>query len=276
MRVLRLLAVVLLLASIAAAAAEPAPHAALEAEMVRLLNTDRATHKLPPLTFHPGLARVARGHSQDMHDHKFFAHESKRTGKVGDRVDRAGIAYRACAENIAMEFTVAQAQANLMASPGHRKNILNADHTHIGVGIVGRQGAMLHFTQVFIKAVVVVDAAALPAQLVERINAARAKKGLRRLVVHKVLMRLALEHSQHAEKVGKPEPLWLEDRIARSGRKWKMRDGAYFLTDNLDEVVACPTAMSRRYEEIGIGIVQASFHGKFRGALWVTLLCAQR
>ena len=42
------------------------------------------------------------------------------------------------------------AHKSLMASPGHRKNILNPNYTHIGIGIVegGVYGKM--FTQLFI------------------------------------------------------------------------------------------------------------------------------
>lgn len=275
MRLVCLLAAMLLTAK-AGTAAEPAPHAAHEAEMLKRVNAARVKHKVPPLTFHPGLARVARAHSQDMHDHRFFAHESKRTGKVGGRLSRARIAHRACGENIARALTAQMAHANLMASPGHRKNVLSKDYTHLGIGVVGEKGKWLYFTQVFTKAVLILDTTELPAKLIADINAARKKKGLRRLVQNKLLMRLALEHCKRAEKIGKPDPMWLEDRIARAGRRWKLRDGAYFLTDNLDEVVNCPTAMSRRYEEVGVGIVQTSPHSKTRGALWVTLICAQR
>ncbi len=274
MRGLRLASALALLA--AAAAAEPAPHAALEKKMAERVNAARAEHKLPPLTYHDGCAGVARGHSRDMAENHFFGHESPTTGKVGDRLERAGVPHRASGENVAGAKTLAIAHRNLMASPPHRKNILNRDFTHIGVGIVGTPGKGLLVTQVFIKGVPVYDAEELTEQVIADLNAARKKKGLRRLVPDKGLMQAALAHCRHAEKINKPDPMWLEDRIARAGDPWRIRDAAYYFTDDVDEVLKCPSAMSPRYEFIGLGIVQTSPRGPHRGALWVTVICAQR
>jgi uncharacterized protein YkwD len=61
-----------------------------------------------------------------------------------------GISFVQAGENIAGNQNVQNAENALMNSPGHRKNILNTDFTHIGIGIRngGPYGNM--FTQEFI------------------------------------------------------------------------------------------------------------------------------
>ena len=62
-----------------------------------------------------------------------------------------GIQYGYAGENLAGNQSVEKAHEALMASPGHRQNILNPNYTHIGIGIVkgGSYGTM--FTQLFIE-----------------------------------------------------------------------------------------------------------------------------
>lgn len=53
----------------------------------------------------------------------------------------------ALGENISLDSSVEHAEAELMKSLGHRKNILG-DYTHVGVGVVKKEG-YLYITQVF-------------------------------------------------------------------------------------------------------------------------------
>jgi len=61
----------------------------------------------------------------------------------------AGVSYRYAGENLAGAPTVEMAHNSLMNSPGHRANILNANFTKIGIGVVsgGPYGKM--FVQMF-------------------------------------------------------------------------------------------------------------------------------
>lgn len=122
----------------------------LERKMVELVNIDRARHRLPPLQLSPSLAAVSRQHSREMADRGFFSHRSPTTGQPQDRLDRAGIGWSSCAENIALDVSVEDAQAALMRSPGHRANILSGKYSHIGIGIV-ETGGQIFVTQNFIR-----------------------------------------------------------------------------------------------------------------------------
>ena len=111
-----------------------------EAVALKLLNADRSAAGLAPLQADGRVARVARGHSQDMLDHDFVGHISPTTGTASDRLRRAGIGSLTVLENVARAYSPDEAQAGLMGSPGHRANILNPDVTHVGIGVtLGRE-----------------------------------------------------------------------------------------------------------------------------------------
>ncbi|MGI5971073.1 MAG: SafA/ExsA family spore coat assembly protein [Oscillospiraceae bacterium] len=121
---------------------------AYEAEVVRLVNAERAKYGLKPLTENWELSRVARYKSQDMHDRKYFSHTSPTYGSPFTMIKNFGISYRTAGENIAYGYATPQAVVNgWMNSSGHRANILNSSFTQIGVGYVSSGN---YWTQMFI------------------------------------------------------------------------------------------------------------------------------
>lgn len=248
----------------------------LERRLAELVNRDRAKHDRPPLRYHTGAAAVARAHSQDMLDHGFFAHESPRTGKVLDRVTRAGIPNRGVAENLANANSIEASEFALMNSPGHRANILNEAFTHIGIGIVLRPSGWPLVTQVFLREVVVRDPAAVRKAILDGIAAERRKRGLRRLVEDKLLTQFAQAHSDHAEDVGKAEPLWLDDLMRHDHRRWRVHEAQYLLTDKESDAILSETALSPRYDHFGLGIAITSPTSKEAGAMWITFIAGQK
>lgn len=121
-----------------------------EQEMLRLVNQARSQNNVAPLQMDTELANVARLKSQDMIDNNYFSHNSPKYGDPFAMMKDFGINYVQAGENIAGNQTVQNAHSALMNSPGHRKNILNPNFTHIGIGIKkgGPYGNM--FTQMFI------------------------------------------------------------------------------------------------------------------------------
>ncbi len=119
---------------------------ASEQKMVDLVNQERAKAGVPPLKVDLELSRVARIKSQDMRDNNYFSHTSPTYGSPFDMMKSFGISYRTAGENIAKHSSVESAHAGLMNSDGHRKNILNPNFTHIGIGIVDGR----YYTQMFI------------------------------------------------------------------------------------------------------------------------------
>ena len=121
-----------------------------EAQMVALVNEERANAGLPALVVDPRLVPVARQHSEEMFRLKYFGHQSPVKGSPFDRLEAAGIRYSRAGENLAYAQSVAVAHRGLMQSEGHRENILRPEFTRIGIGVVsaGPYGKM--FTQMFL------------------------------------------------------------------------------------------------------------------------------
>jgi uncharacterized YkwD family protein len=121
-----------------------------ESEMLKLINQARAQNNAPPLQMDMQVSNVARIKAQDMIDNNYFSHNSPKYGSPFDMMKSFGLNYVEAGENIAGNQNVQNAHNALMNSPGHRKNILNPDFTHIGLGIKsgGPYGNM--FTQMFV------------------------------------------------------------------------------------------------------------------------------
>jgi uncharacterized protein YkwD len=85
-----------------------------------------------------------------MIDNNYFSHNSPTYGSPFDMMKSFNINYVQGGENIAGNRDVPAAHEALMNSPGHRKNILSPDFTHIGIGIQGGGQYGNMFTQMFI------------------------------------------------------------------------------------------------------------------------------
>lgn len=114
------------------------PDAAV-AEFVRLANGARADAGCSGmLVLHDAVARVAQAHSDDMRRRDYFDHVDPSGRTPMQRVQAAGIVVSAVAENIALGQPTGQAVfRSWMDSAGHRRNMLNCEYTHHGVGVAG-------------------------------------------------------------------------------------------------------------------------------------------
>lgn len=120
-----------------------------EATMLDLINTERAGAGLRILVLNTALREAARAHSREMFEQRYFAHDSPTTGTPADRLRRAGARFLLAGENLAYAPTVQVAHQGLMASPGHRANILRPEFGRVGIGVIrsALRGSM--FTQEF-------------------------------------------------------------------------------------------------------------------------------
>lgn len=153
---------------------EEAEHGALEGAILELTNRERTARGLSALAPDAKLAAVARGHSADMASRGYFDHSSPEGRSARDRAEACGYETRkelgggrfavGVAENIQKIPTgqvigigqvdddpesVARAQVRAwMESPGHRRNILTARYTRLGVG-TAYDGKYYYSTQNF-------------------------------------------------------------------------------------------------------------------------------
>lgn len=121
----------------------------LEQQMVDLVNRERTSNGLSALRVDTTLTEMARAHSLDMIQRRYFSHYTPEGGSVADRANAAGLAWNKVGENLALAPDLASAHDGLMQSPGHRENILSPGYTRIGIGIYREEGLGLVITQNF-------------------------------------------------------------------------------------------------------------------------------
>jgi uncharacterized protein YkwD len=129
---------ILLAAALTLAVAPPA-HAAegAAATLMSLINAYRAASSRPALTADDTLSAVARRHGEDMARRAYFSHVTPEGGSFGDRLWNAGYTYAVAAENLARGYRDAAAVlAGWQGSPGHLANLLRADVSRAGIGVV--------------------------------------------------------------------------------------------------------------------------------------------
>jgi RNA polymerase sigma factor (sigma-70 family) len=106
------------------------------AQVVALVNQERAKAGCGALTEDPLLEKAAQDHSDDMAARAFFDHTNPDGADPGQRITAAGYKWSTYGENIAQGQQTAEAvMESWMNSPGHRANILNCSFKDIGVGI---------------------------------------------------------------------------------------------------------------------------------------------
>lgn len=134
------------------AAPAPAPAtgdvSAYVKQVIDLTNAQRSKNGLPALKHDTQLSGVAQKKSVDMAQNNYFSHTSPTYGSPFDMMRDMGVSYKSAGENIAQgQRTPQEVVTAWMNSEGHRKNILSANFTHIGVGY---EKSGNHWTQMFI------------------------------------------------------------------------------------------------------------------------------
>ncbi len=129
--------------------------AAAERLAFELLNQKRADNGQKALAWSDELETLARRHSQDMADHKYFAHRGLDGSMVSDRADRSGLKkWRSIGENIAYnrgyKDPIEMAVKLWMESNSHRENLLNNDWRESAVGVAVASDGSYYFTQIFL------------------------------------------------------------------------------------------------------------------------------
>ncbi|WP_254863660.1 CAP domain-containing protein [Halovivax gelatinilyticus] len=133
------------------------------------INDVRAEHGLDPLVWDATIASVSRGHSADMAQREYFAHDNPEGESPMDRFQTTGDYCQRYGENIAqswvdravesgdggvVEYTTPEEAAEglvdqWMNSPPHREAILNDEWDRAGVGVYLTDDGMVFATQNF-------------------------------------------------------------------------------------------------------------------------------
>ncbi|MFI0816406.1 CAP domain-containing protein [Streptomyces sp. NPDC021098] len=130
-----------------AAAAPSSAASSAEAQVVELVNDERAKVGCSPVKVNAKLTEAAEAHSEDMAEHSNMSHTGSDGSSPGDRITRAGYSWSTYGENVAYGYGSAKSvMEGWMNSSGHKANILNCDFKEIGVGL---SGADNYWTQDF-------------------------------------------------------------------------------------------------------------------------------
>lgn len=139
---------------------------------LRLINADRAANGVDPVAWDDLAAQVATAHAKEMTEREYLSHwnlagigPDVRYGLAGGRdysLENVHAFWTRFPDGtpgpINLEEQLRAAEKSLMNSPGHRVNILDPIHTHVGVGYSFNPArGELRVAQLFINRYIVLD-----------------------------------------------------------------------------------------------------------------------
>ena len=102
-----------------------------------LINAYRKEKGLKPLKLNAELSEAAKAHSRDLAKWDRISHYGSDGSNPWDRVKRAGFKARLAAENVGTgQVDFNEVMRGWKESPGHNKNLLLGDATHMGIALV--------------------------------------------------------------------------------------------------------------------------------------------
>lgn len=249
--------------------------------LLEMVNTERAKVKLKPLELDATLSTIALAHVDDMLEHGFVAHTSKATGSAADRVTRAGVRTSVVLENIGRGYSLREVHDGLLASPGHRGNILHELVNRIGIGVraTPESGHTAYLvTEVFTRVTPKLSGDARD-ELLSRINAKR--KSLRRapLTSDDTLNELAQQTAARYFKQPAPDDQALMQSVRDELLQVKLpaRSVGAVLTvaSSLQELSELDAVLESGLKLVGIGLAQGTRPDTPENALCAVLLLGQ-
>jgi uncharacterized protein YkwD len=249
--------------------------------LLALINADRKHAGLPELTHNDALARVARAHDVDMQTHGFIGHTSKTTGDAADRVKRAGIRTPLVLENIGRGYSPDEVHRGLMDSPGHRANVLSAEATDVGIGVLlvpeDDRNAYL-VTEVFGRFARKIDIGDATSDLFESVDRERAKRGLTKLAHDDTLSELCARAALHFFADPHSARQVVVEQLNRDAFKKKLRFtklGALMtVVTRVDEAATIDALLDPKARALGLGLAQGTRPDTFENAIAVVILIA--
>ena len=122
-----------------------------EAELIALINAERAKNGVSDLIINWEVARLARYKSEEMKRHGMFSHESLVYGSPAQQLTRFQVQHSTVGANIAMghetSLEVLEAWRN---SQSHYANLVNAEYTSAGVGLSIDDNGIYYWTLMLI------------------------------------------------------------------------------------------------------------------------------
>ncbi len=243
-----------------------------------LLNEERRSAGVAPLTLDATLSQLALAHSQDMLAHDYIGHTSPTAGTAGDRVARAGVRTSLVLENIGRGYSLREVHEGLLASPGHRANIVHPQATNVGIGVVTEpehdRTAYL-VTEVFtrVTAALTSDAAQ---RVLELVNRARAARKLAPLQQDAELSPIAAAAARRYFAPTAPSDAQVmaetQQALERPSKKARRIAGLLTVVGGVDELAGLDALLAPSAHMLGIGLAQGTRADTFTNAICAVLL----
>ena len=116
--------------------------AGMEAGFLANLNAQRASRGVAPLTLNASMSSAAAGWTVQMVNGSFLAHAS-------DIVTGTPGGWTKVGENVGRGKTVSSLTTAFMNSPGHARNVLDPDYTHVGIAVIVHPTGRVYTTHRF-------------------------------------------------------------------------------------------------------------------------------
>ncbi|MDY7227922.1 CAP domain-containing protein [Hyalangium rubrum] len=242
------------------------------------INNLRKAHKLPPLAPAAALDTVAQKYSERMAREGFFAHVAPDGSDLRKRLEGAGPAYRSAGENLGLAPGPLSAHFGIEHSPGHRKNLLSPQFTHVGIGVAfqtveGRPQAIV--TEVFSSAGIAATADPL-VEAYKALDAKRAERKLPPLERSEVLEQIAMDHVRRALKQDTPKAHLpdsrVHDRVFRAMVDVATTAVDFYVAEDPTTVPESKSLLDARNTQVGVGIIRGDSQTFGRGKYWVVVI----
>ncbi|MFI5308605.1 MAG: CAP domain-containing protein [Polyangiales bacterium] len=248
--------------------------------LLELINAERTHRRLHELSNNASLARVAEAHSQDMQAHGFIGHTSKTTGNAEDRVRNAGIRTTLVLENIGRGYSPEEVHRGLMESPGHRENLLHAQATDVGIGVVVTQEDQRNaylVTELFARFAKPIAVESAAAQLRETVNRERTRRRLRPLATDAGLSELCGQAARDffqgdARESQRDLVQHLSQRAAASHPPYRRLGTLMTIVTSLDEAAVLAALYDPDARALGLGVAQGSRSDTLDNAIAIVAL----
>jgi uncharacterized protein YkwD len=264
---------------------EPATDAEARAVLLQRINALRERQGAGAVIPDEILERVAQRWAERLAAENFFAHVGPDGSDLKARLAEGGYPYAAAGENLGAARGPLAAHFGIEHSPGHRRNLLEPDHQHLGIGIARRDDRDD-------QTVVIVELLARPIGVADRdangleaayaaLAAERARRGLPALTLSPELEALAQAHARaalaaqlpKAELPGQPSPHQRAFELLESARSVAVD---VYVSDTPRPAPA-PDAKnlgSARNTHVGVGLVRGNSPQFGDGRYWIVVMYA--
>ncbi|HEX2676278.1 MAG TPA: CAP domain-containing protein, partial [Polyangiales bacterium] len=246
-----------------------------------LVNGERARAGVSPLVLDRALSSVALAHDADMIANGFIGHTSPTTGTAAERVARAGIRTDLVLENIGRGYSLQEVHDGLLASPGHRANLVNPQATNVGIGVAterDHERTAYVVTEVFTRVSKKLDENAAHA-LLDAVNRTRAARGLTELrgdaALDAIAMRTARGYFTAPTSSDAQVMAHAQAELSKPSARPRRIGAVLTVVGSVDDLVTLEALANPAAKSVGIGLAQGTRPGGLPNAICAVLLIAE-